>query len=372
MTGATVVFLGSSLALTEASAILPGAVFLPPASQGDVYRAIRDLRPDRVALIDGAFLAVPAVWHRELLWGLAEGVAIHGAASMGALRAVELAPFGMRGTGKIFEAYRDGIYPPFADAFEDDDEVAVVHAPREVGGAALSDAMVDLRETLAGAQAAGMIDASQRDRLAAAMKRRHFPERSQERLAETARGMVGEAAAAWLAAHPCSRKAMDARALLGLLAGEDGGEGAEPAFRFEPALVWERFRAEADRPAETPEEALALAELAHDREQWRQMERIAAGRIALREPHRAVAEADVRAALDAFRRRRGLLMRSGLERWLRDNAASERDLLDLMAREAGIVEADGPQLRRAMLDHLRLEGRFAALLAAARAKEGTP
>lgn len=368
---ATLVFVGPSLSRTEARALLPEAIILPPAGQGDVYRAIRDRRPARVALIDGAFLAVPAVWHRELLWGLAEGVAMYGAASMGALRAVELAPFGMRGTGKIFEAYRDGAYPPFEDAFEDDDEVAVVHAPGEAGGAALSDAMVDLRETLAGAQAAGMVDRSQRDRLAAAMKALHFPERSMERLAEAALAMAGEAAAAWLAAHPSSRKAMDARALLGLLAGEDRAERPTPAFRFEQALVWERFRAEADRPPESPEEAMALGVLARDPKAWRQAESIAAGRLGLLAHRRAVEDADIRAALDAFRRARGLLTRSGLEQWLRDNAASERDLLDLLAREAGTVAPASPDLRRAMLDHLRLEGRFAGLLSTAQGSEGT-
>ena len=69
----------------------------------------------------------------------------------------ELAPFGMRGIGKVFAAYRDGCWPGDPGAFEDDDEVAVVHAPPELGGAALSDAMVDLRATLASAEAAGVV-----------------------------------------------------------------------------------------------------------------------------------------------------------------------------------------------------------------------
>ena len=45
---------------------------------------------------------------------------------MGALRAAELHAFGMRGVGRIFEAFRDG-------ELEDDDEVAVVHGPAEPG-----------------------------------------------------------------------------------------------------------------------------------------------------------------------------------------------------------------------------------------------
>ena len=50
--------------------------------------------------------------------------------------------FGMRGVGRIFEAFRDG-------ALEDDDEVAVVHGPAETGFVAASEPMVNIRATLA-------------------------------------------------------------------------------------------------------------------------------------------------------------------------------------------------------------------------------
>ena len=40
---------------------------------------------------------------------MSEGVPVFGAASMGALRAAELHEFGMRGIGRIFEAFRDGV-----------------------------------------------------------------------------------------------------------------------------------------------------------------------------------------------------------------------------------------------------------------------
>ena len=65
-------------------------------------------RPRAVGIIDGYFQQVPSVWHKEILWAMAQGVHVFGSASMGALRAAELAPFGMRGVGLIFEAYRDG------------------------------------------------------------------------------------------------------------------------------------------------------------------------------------------------------------------------------------------------------------------------
>ena len=66
------------------------------------------------------------VWHKEILWALPEGVPVFGSASMGALRAAELRGFGMRGVGRIFEAFREG-------ALEDDDEVALAHGPAATG-----------------------------------------------------------------------------------------------------------------------------------------------------------------------------------------------------------------------------------------------
>ena len=78
---------------------------MAPARQGDIWRAVRAHRPVAIGLIDGVFFHEPAVWHREILWALAEGVHVFGAASMGALRAAELEPFGMRGVGRVFAAY---------------------------------------------------------------------------------------------------------------------------------------------------------------------------------------------------------------------------------------------------------------------------
>jgi len=60
---------------------------------------------------------------------MAQGIHVFGAASIGALRAAELDVFGMRGIGDIYEAFRDGL-------LEDDDEVAVLHGPEELGYAA--------------------------------------------------------------------------------------------------------------------------------------------------------------------------------------------------------------------------------------------
>ena len=82
-------------------------VVLPPVAQGDVYRAAQ-AQPSAIGIVDGYFEGALSVWHKEILWAMVEGIHVFGSASMGALRAAELHPFGMRGIGRIFEAFRDG------------------------------------------------------------------------------------------------------------------------------------------------------------------------------------------------------------------------------------------------------------------------
>jgi hypothetical protein len=238
-----VIFLGPTLTIQDAAALLD-ADYLPAARQGDVYRAVRDRRPAAIGLVDGVFKQAPAVWHREILWALTCGVQVFGAASMGALRAVELEAFGMRGIGRIFESYRNGSWPGFDIPFEDDDEVAVIHAPPEANFIPLSDAMVDLRDTLLAAEANGVLTRVERDALAGAMKRRHYSDRSLTALAEAA----GSAAGAWISAHPVRRKRLDAEAMLSALAEflATDPQPFRPAFRFTPALVWQSFVTAAD------------------------------------------------------------------------------------------------------------------------------
>jgi hypothetical protein len=113
------VFLGPTLPLAVARRHLD-ATFLPPAAHGDVLRVLRH-EPAAVGIIDGAFQFVPTLWHKEILVALEAGVRVYGAASMGALRAAELAAFGMVGVGEVFEMFRTG-------ACQDDDDLRGVRA----------------------------------------------------------------------------------------------------------------------------------------------------------------------------------------------------------------------------------------------------
>ena len=87
------VFVGPTMGIDEASKYLD-ATFLAPVAQGDVYR-IASQGARTIGIIDGYFESVPAVWHKEILWAMSQGVQVFGSASMGACRAAELHVFGM-------------------------------------------------------------------------------------------------------------------------------------------------------------------------------------------------------------------------------------------------------------------------------------
>jgi len=129
-------FLGPTLTPEEAIQYLE-AEYLPPAQQGDIYRTGKS-SPDVIALVDGYFENVLSVWHKEILWAMQQGIMVVGASSMGALRAAELDRFGMHGVGYVYEAYRHLI-------LEDDDEVAVLHGPAELGYIPVTEALVNMR-----------------------------------------------------------------------------------------------------------------------------------------------------------------------------------------------------------------------------------
>jgi hypothetical protein len=170
----TLVFLGPTLPVAEARALLD-AEYLPPARMGDVYRLLSH-RVRRIVLIDGVFHGVPSVWHRELIDALVDGVEVIGASSMGALRAAELAPHGMRGIGEVFAWYRDGI-------IDGDDEVALVHGEADMAYKPLSMPLVNLRATLRLLETSGHISAGEHTALVDWLKDQPYPSRSVRSLA---------------------------------------------------------------------------------------------------------------------------------------------------------------------------------------------
>lgn len=211
------VFLGPTLPVLEARALAPDAIYLPPVRCGDVLRALR-LGPSALLIIDGSFERTPAVWHKEIAVALERGVAVHGASSMGALRAAEMCDLGMRGIGGIFEDYRDG-------RLVDDDEVTVIHSATHEP---LSTALVDIRATLERAVDHGVLEPERAASLVALAKRTFYPERSLPALlSRLPSDSALEHFAAWLSREGLvERKRADAREALSLLAG--GGPPEAP------------------------------------------------------------------------------------------------------------------------------------------------
>ncbi|HWK44624.1 MAG TPA: TfuA-like protein [Stellaceae bacterium] len=371
----TVVFLGPTLPLDEARRLLD-ATYLPPARQGDIYRAARDLRPVVIGLVDGTFRETPAVWHREILWALASGIHVFGASSMGALRAAELAPFGMRGVGTVFEAYRNGVFPPYPPPFDADDEVAVTHGPAESRYIRLSEALVDIRDALARAAEAGAISLPMRDSLLRLAKQTFYPNRVWRSLLRAANGLVDTAEldrlAGWLRDHPVSRKRLDAEAMLIEIGRflETSPAPFVPGFRFENTSVWARFQQAADRGLDrlTEREAAALAEVRLNPPEWQALRRRAVlRRAALADPLTelpppASVPDDLRTALHRLQRRLGFATRAQLDAWMRDHGFDPTGFARFVADEARLdALASGLcGIEREILDQLRLSGAFPA------------
>jgi hypothetical protein len=165
-----VVFVGPSLRTSLRPSALWNVEYRPPAAFGDLARAVLE-GVSVIGLIDGLFEDRAAVWHKEILFALSEGVSVFGAASMGALRAAECARFGMIGVGDVFQRFADG-------ELIDDDAVAQVHAPAELDYAALSEPLVNIEATCARLLAAGLISPLEAQTVADAARRCFFKDRS--------------------------------------------------------------------------------------------------------------------------------------------------------------------------------------------------
>jgi len=371
------VFAGPTLPVPEGRRELE-AVFLPPAAQGDVYRAALG-RPRAIGLVDGYFDCVPSVWHKEILWAMAEGIPVFGSASMGALRAAELASFGMVGVGAIFEAFHRG-------ELTDDDEVAVAHAPAEDGYHPLSEALVNIRATLEEAEQQGVVDTAARVALVQLAKELYYPERSWPALLGRAleAGLPPEPVQRlrdWLPLGQVDQKRADALAMLRLMR-EHLAAHPEPqqvSYTLAQTEAWAEacrgaVRLEQDDPAEgepLPREAL-LEEL----QVGGLLPRVRAGALAralaLEEARRwggELALEELQWACETFRRERGLNELASFKQWLVEQRLSQplRFFRD-EARVRQIERLRAAEVEQCLPDHLRSLGVYGALLERARRK----
>jgi hypothetical protein len=181
-----IIFLGPSLNHEKAKKIFD-ADYRPPARKGDFLQltADFDLTKMLVGFVDGVFLQDYPPTPIEVYHLIRKsGVLLVGAASLGALRAVELEKFGMVGIGKIFQLYKTG-------KLNADDEVAVTFAP-EGDYLLQSEAMVDIRYNLYLAQKNKVISENTKHVLVRLAKEIYFPNRKYTYILEEAKNRYPE------------------------------------------------------------------------------------------------------------------------------------------------------------------------------------
>ncbi len=162
-----VVFTGTSISHSDARKILD-ADYRQPVKRHDIMR-LMTAPPDIIGIIDGVFFDSAAVAHREIIEALKTGITVVGGASMGALRASELEPYGMIGVGRIYEMYRDGI-------IESDDEVAVTFDAETLEP--LSVPLVNVRMTVEKAKEMGVLTEEQASAVVEITRKIFYPERN--------------------------------------------------------------------------------------------------------------------------------------------------------------------------------------------------
>lgn len=373
----TIVFVGPTIPVGEVQSVIDADCWAPVA-QGDIYRAVQS-GPDVIGIIDGYFHGVPSVWHKEILWAMDQGIKVFGSASMGALRASELHQFGMQGVGRIFDDYRAG-------RLEDDDEVAVLHGPAELGYPSLSEPMVNIRATLARAVADGVVPEATAAAICKRAKERFYGDRTWEELLNGAESNVSDLRR-WLPEGRVDLKREDALAMLQVMVQAVGGEPAreqEVGYNFEWTLMWDqalnRWTAENDGLDPIYEENTrdVLNELRLDEGRFHEIKRLAlVQHLGLLEAQRQglqVERDEHRAKLNDHRATAGLFRRADLDRWLETNGLEPEDYEALLADHArvdAVIAKAGPEMNRQVLAQLKLSGAYGELSSRARRKRDT-
>lgn len=151
---AAVVFIGPSLRAHERPALRRVALHAP-VRRGDLPALARTYPMLRaIGIVDGVFHHALSITPREVLDVARAGLTVFGASSMGALRAAELHTMGVRGVGRIFEMYAEGLVVS-------DDEVAIAFDPESER--ATSEPLVNVRCALGKAVLDGLLASADAD-----------------------------------------------------------------------------------------------------------------------------------------------------------------------------------------------------------------
>lgn len=370
-------FIGPTISAEEAQSVLPCRC-LPPAAQGDIYKAAMD-QPRVIGIVDGYFQGRLSIWHKEILWAMSQGIHVFGCSSMGALRAAELHAYGMRGVGKIFESYRDGV-------IEDDDEVALLHGPAETGFAQVSEPMVNIRATLTAAADAGVIDGafsalllwlakatyyqnlSWKGLLSSAEMRRYDPEQVQR-------------LKAWLPEGRIDAKRRDAQQMLQAIADFVAQNPAPQSvdYHFEWTHLWDEVVAngaqdEAEIKLACGTDARDLLDeirLDPDRYQRVRHDALLKALVAENTSDSTIDRKSLKEAVSRFRLSHGLLSAKAFDAWLNERGMTQRELEQSLEndlrRDLLLTEANGA-LSGQMLTLLKAAPEFPELIARVRKK----
>lgn len=200
----TIVYSGPTIDQSTIKQHLPDAYWHPPIQCGDVIKAIR-IGAKRLIIIDGFFEHKASVWHKEILLAMEHGIEVIGASSIGVLRACELHTYGMIGIGEIFNWYQQGL-------IDSDDEVTVVHYPKQANYLPASDALVNIRYSLQDALTQNIIIQQEHDQLLQQAKQTFYRQRNWHHLLDNSK--LKEGAIQWLKINYSDIKQADAIAAL--------------------------------------------------------------------------------------------------------------------------------------------------------------
>ena len=217
----------------------PGLTISGPAVWGDIAKAVLN-GATVLGIVDGCFEQTRAVWHKEILYALSEGVIVGGAASMGALRAAECAPFGMVGIGEIFRQYQCG-------ELVDDSDVALVHATEEFGFQPLSEPRVNVLATLDEMMRANLLSALEWQSAAATARHTHYAEFNYSTVLNSlpiADQRRIQRLIAWADRHRVNVKRKDALELVEWIKSQPGNKESTQDWSFSQTSQWRTMMSE--------------------------------------------------------------------------------------------------------------------------------
>jgi hypothetical protein len=357
------VFTGPCLDHETIREVLPEAIILPPARQGDVISNLMEYEPSHVLLLEGLFHSSLSVWHKELAWSmLIPGVkGVYGAASMGALRAADLADYGMIGSGKIFNWFYEGV------TFDESEVSAVyVEGPNETFKS-YTVPLCNVRGALLKGLEEKLLSAEEAEKIFTDARAIHWTERT-----ERALGLLGfPVLIEILKGH--NQKAIDALELLYTFRDLKPVEGYTAITEEALSLLFSA-QFERDRTVFVGKRPVKLQDLEafivlHDQEYEEHLaaadHRLLAGLLA--DIYRITAsmpEID-----DEWRRfsvRMGLRSLEEHDQWMRENHTNGKELMRLMSEEVrlrklrrALMTRRGPRRRtQHLLDYFKMTQRY--------------